>query len=426
MQSTGDTALFAILVTGFVAVMSWMFWERARHTKNLQSIPCRIVINGIRGKSSITRLVAGGLRRDDGLVVAAKTTGTAARFIYPQGREVPLKRRYGVVNVIEQVGVVERAAGLRANVLVAECMAVQPTLQELNQQVLIQATLVVISNVRADHLDEMGPSLDDVARSLALSMPHDGIVVTGERERFGILAEEATRRNTAIYYADPDTVTDDEMAGFTWITFKENVAIALLVAHLCGVPRHHALQGMYEAAPDPGVLRVDAFTRGNRLLHAVNLFAANDPESTLMNYDLLRQRGLIQRHVVVVINCRPDRVERNMQMGDIVATLDPDRVVVIGTPTRSAEQAVAPSHRDRVERIDGDHDGEYLLDLITRDLPDTGVSIVMIGNIHGMGEVLLHAMHTDQQPIRDNDLDLEMALLTSDTPTVPIPLQDIA
>ena len=47
------------------------------------------------------------------------------------------------------------------------------------------------------------------------------------------------------------------MRGFSWFTFKENVAIALAVADLLGVDRDVALQGMYDAPPDPGVLSVE-------------------------------------------------------------------------------------------------------------------------------------------------------------------------
>jgi poly-gamma-glutamate synthase PgsB/CapB len=392
-----NVALYLLLVAGFVVVIGWMVVERARHQRNLDAIGLRVVVNGIRGKSSISRLIAGALRGSTH-VVAAKTTGTAARFIYPGGREVPIKRVNKVVNVIEQVGVVERAANLRATALVAECMAVQPQLQELNQDVLIRANLVVISNVRADHLEEMGPTLEDVARSLSRSMPRRGICVTAERKLFHILEEEAHARRTALYYADPDDVTDEEMAPFTWITFKENVSIALMVAQLCGVDRKTALMGMYAAAPDPGALRIDVFKRHGRAYQAVNLFAANDPDSTLMNLNLLRERGLIQSRMVLVINCRDDRVERNGQMGAIVATINPDRVVIIGSSTKAAHSAVAPSHLDRTEVVEGDCDGELILDLITRDCSDQVTSVVMIGNIHGMGEVLLEALRGEEAP----------------------------
>lgn len=398
MQSattSANTVLYILLVGGFAVVIGWMVTERSRHQRNLNAIGLRIVINGIRGKSSISRLVAGAFR-DSPHIVAAKTTGTAARFIYPGGREVPIKRVNKVVNVIEQVGVVQRAANLRANVLVAECMAVQPDLQELNQQVLIQAHIVVISNIRADHLEEMGPTLEDVARSLARSMPHRGICVTAEKDYFHILEEEAYVRRTALHYANPDEVTDEEMAPFTWITFKENVAIALTVAQLCGVDRQAALEGMYAAAPNPGALRIETFIRDGYVYQAANLFAANDPDSTLMNLRLLRERGLIRQQVTLVINCREDRVERNAQMGAIVATIDPDRVIIIGSSTKAAFAAIAPSHQDRAEVVEGDCDGELVMSLITRGAQSQETSIVLIGNIHGMGEVLLDAMRGEE------------------------------
>ena len=41
-----------------------------------------------------------------------------------------------------------------------------PALQEINQTKLIRSTIGVLCNVREDHLAEMGPTLDDVARSL--------------------------------------------------------------------------------------------------------------------------------------------------------------------------------------------------------------------------------------------------------------------
>ena len=103
-------------------------------------------------------------------------------------------------------------------------MAVLPELQEINERKLVRSTIGVISNVREDHLDEMGPTLDDVARSLARSMPVGGVCVTAERERLHILQEEADKRDCELVVVDPESVRDDEMQRFRWITFKENVA----------------------------------------------------------------------------------------------------------------------------------------------------------------------------------------------------------
>ncbi|WP_405616496.1 poly-gamma-glutamate synthase PgsB [Streptomyces sp. NBC_01508] len=366
--------------------------EQRRHFTNLNRIPTRVLVNGIRGKSSITRLCAGALRGGD-LTTVAKTTGTAARFIHPDATEEPVYRKFGIANVVEQIGIVRRAASYNPDALVIECMAVMPALQEINQSKLIRSTIGVLCNVREDHLAEMGPTLDDVARSLSRSMPEDGICVTAEKDRFDILQEEADARNCQLIYADPETVSDEELRGFSWFTFKENVSIALKVAELLGVERETALQGMYDAPPDPGVLSVERYlTPDGKRLRFANVFAANDPESTLMNINQLLDLGAIARPLNVVINCRPDRVERNGQMGEIVPGLQPDQVFVIGHPAKSAIDAIPAEWRSRAVDLGGDKRDpeEFMRELLSRLGPDS--SLVAIGNIHGQGELLLEQL----------------------------------
>ena len=249
------TYLFTLYVLGCALVLLAGIIEQRRHYRYLHSIPRRIVVNGTRGKSSITRLCAGALR-GGGLVTVAKSTGTAARLIAPDGREEPVYRKFGLANLVEQIGIVRRAAAHRPDALVIECMAVLPDLQEVNERKLIQSTICVISNVREDHLAEMGPTLDDVARSLSRSMPFGGICVTAERELMPVLREEAGRRSTALIPVDPESVTDSEIRRFPYIAFKENVAIALAVAELAGIDRSTALSGMIAARPDPGTVTV--------------------------------------------------------------------------------------------------------------------------------------------------------------------------
>ncbi|WP_406725989.1 poly-gamma-glutamate synthase PgsB [Streptomyces sp. GD-15H] len=421
---------FALLVCCVLLLVAGIV-EQRRHYAALHSIPSRVLVNGIRGKSSITRLCAGALRGGD-LTTVAKTTGTAARFIHPDATEEPVYRKFGIANVVEQIGIVRRAAAYRPDALVIECMAVMPALQEVNQSKLIRSTIGVLCNVREDHLAEMGPTLDDVARSLCRSMPQDGICVTAEKDRFDILQEEADARNCKLIYADPETVTDEELRGFSWFTFKENVAIALVVADLLGVEREVALQGMYDAPPDPGVLSVERYVteEGKRLAFA-NVFAANDPESTLMNINQLLDLGAISRPLNVVINCRPDRVERNGQMGEIVPDLQPDNVFVIGHPAKSAIDAIPAEWRDRAVDLGGDRRDahEFMPELLGR--MSDGSSLVAIGNIHGQGEELLEylaELPADETPDAEQPADPGQPSATERTapgPAVAVPAQQV-
>ncbi|WP_411103044.1 poly-gamma-glutamate synthase PgsB [Streptomyces sp. cmx-4-9] len=381
--------LYCVLLACCLIMLVAGIVEQRRHFANLDRIPHRVLVNGIRGKSSITRLCAGALR-GGGLLTVAKTTGTAARFIHPDATEEPVYRKFGIANVVEQIGIVRRAAAYQPDVLVMECMAVMPALQEINQSKLIQSTIGVLCNVREDHVAEMGPTLDDIGRSLSRSMPHGGICVTAEKERFHVLQEEADARDCTLVYADPETVSDEELRGFSWFTFKENVAIALTVAELLGVDRQTALQGMYDAPPDPGVLSVERYVApGGKRVRFANVFAANDPESTLMNINQLLDLGAVDRPLHVVINCRPDRVERNGQMGQIVPALMPEKVFVIGHPAKSAIDAIPAEWRSRAVDLGGDQrDGETFMHELLGHLGESS-SLVAIGNIHGQGEILL-------------------------------------
>lgn len=384
------TFLYVVLLTASAAMLAAGIAEQRRHYRHLDSIPTRVLVNGIRGKSSITRLCAGALR-GGGLVTTAKTTGTAARFIHPDGSEEPVYRKFGIANVVEQIGIVRRAAAYRPDALVIECMAVMPDLQEINQSKLIRSTIGVLCNVREDHLAEMGPTLDDVARSLSRSMPVGGICLTAEQDRLHILQEEADKRDCELIAVDPESVTDAEMRRFSWITFKENVAIALAVAELLNVNRQLALEGMWAAPPDPGVLQVHQYRAGRRLLCFANVFAANDPESTLMNIDQLRRQGAITDPLHVIINCRPDRVERNGQMGALIPKIAPERVVLIGEPTRSARAAIPSEWHDRVVDLGGSRSPRDLLRGIVGGV-GRQASLIAIGNIHGQGELLIEEL----------------------------------
>ena len=136
-------------------------------------------------------------------------------------------------------------------------------------------------------------------------MPVGGVCVTAEREHIEVLRAEAAKRGCRLVEVDPESVTDEEMRGFGWVTFKENVAIALAVAELLGVARRPALQGMWAAPPDPGVLSVREYAvNGKRLARS----PTSSPPTTRVDLDeraQLLERGDIRRPLHVVINCRP-------------------------------------------------------------------------------------------------------------------------
>lgn len=110
-----------------------LIFEKRRNEKNLKKLKIRVNVNGIRGKSTITRLIT-AILKEAGYKVVGKTTGTAARILYwNQEEEEEIKRKPRGVSISEQIRVVNKAAKVGAEALVCECMAVRPDYQKVFQ-----------------------------------------------------------------------------------------------------------------------------------------------------------------------------------------------------------------------------------------------------------------------------------------------------
>jgi poly-gamma-glutamate synthase PgsB/CapB len=364
--------------------------EGLRHRRNLRRIPIRIHVNGTRGKSSVTRLIAGGLRAG-GIVTFAKTTGSAACMILPDDSEYPIYRPAGP-NIIEQVRVVDTAADLGAQVLVVECMAVQPLLQSLSELRLVRATHGVITNVREDHLDVMGPSEDDVALALAGSIPVRGKLFTATERHRDVLERVAAERGSeliAVDEADFQKVTDEELRGFSYLEHRANVALALRVCAELGVDRETALRGMWSSAPDSGALSIHELEFFGRRLFFANGLAANDPESSGRIWHAVNEMLPDVERRIALFNCRVDRPDRSRQLGEACVEWHPaDSYVLMGTGTYIFARAATQRGLDVrklviVENREPPEIFEALLERAGRS------SLIMgLGNVHGRGEDL--------------------------------------
>ena len=379
------------LVTGGLAagLAGYWVWETRRHQRYLRRIPARVHVNGTRGKSSVTRLIAAGLRAGSRRTFA-KTTGTMARMILPTGDEVDVFR-VGRPNIIEQTRIVRRAVEAEAEVLVIECMAVNPELQVIAEDRLIRSTVGVITNARADHLDVMGPTVDDVARVLAQTIPKRGWLFTAERERAGILKQVARERGSQMQVVEGTDVTSAELDGFSYIEHADNIALALAVCSHLGVGRATALAGMQRTTPDPGALRVHTVRTDRGRVSFVNAFAANDPDSTLMIWRRLSlHEDAGSRRRIVLANCRGDRVQRSEQIADLVATaLDADHVVLTGQDTHAvASRATARGlPGERLTDLGG-MDATAIFDRLL-ELAGERAVVFGVGNIVGLGEEIV-------------------------------------
>ncbi|OYD15413.1 poly-gamma-glutamate synthase PgsB [candidate division WOR-3 bacterium JGI_Cruoil_03_44_89] len=375
--------LFIICI--FLIFLVYSIWEYRRHRENLKALAIRVLVNGSRGKSSVTRLIAAGLRAG-GIRTFAKTTGTAPRMIYPDGKEKPINRR-GNANIIEQKRIAREAVIEEAEAIVFECMSLRPELQRIEGNKMVDPTLYVITNVRNDHLDVMGPTVYDSARFMMASVPKNSVVFTAEGKIFTTLKREGDRLGIRIVSADADGVSDEEMGGFGYIEHRENVALALSVLGYLGVDEKKALSGMYNATPDPGALRIYRIKESGKEIHFINAMAANDPDSVKL---IWVKMGKNYEHKLVLINCRADRIERSRQFADLCAReLPADGYILTGYRTKVFKKR-ALSLGIAVEKIH-DLEGRSVPDIyeevlsISRD----GTLIFATGNIVILGHEIV-------------------------------------
>jgi len=386
------------VITSLLLVLAIV--ERIIHVHRLNKIPVRIHISGTRGKSSVTRLLAAALRHA-GKKTAAKTTGTLARMILPDGSEVPVYRPAGA-NIIEQKRIVNTAYHMGCEVLIVECMALQPILHWISESKLVHATHGVITNARADHLDVMGPEEIDVAKALAGMIPVKGKLFTAERKNLEVLAMATQDRKSSLHAVtaeDVAAVTPAELAGFSYTEHAENVALALKVLQDLGLSREQAIAGMWQAKPDPGALTESVINFFGRRIIFINGFAANDPESTEKIWNMAHAKYTNVDRTVAVFNMRADRPSRTMQIAkDTTFWHHAERVVLIGTGAYLFARMAGKTDFDTSRFVFADQMGvEEIFESIL-EASGRNSLVVGMGNIGGPGLPLVRFFHNRALP----------------------------
>jgi poly-gamma-glutamate synthase PgsB/CapB len=346
-----------ITISLWAALVGYFILEFFFHRRVLNRIPVRIHVNGTRGKTSVVRLIAAGLRAG-GIRAYAKCSGTLTSVTDDAGNEFPVFR-FSKPNIIEQIRVLRRLSHSSPEAVVMECMALQPRFQSLTETHMVRATHGVITNARRDHLDVMGPTGLDVAWALAGSTPVKARLFTAESEYIDVFQEAANDRGSSVRQiteAEVDAIPHETLMRFRYQEHAENVALSLAVCEELGVSRDVAIDGMADLAPEPGATQIYKLDFHSRELVFVNAFAANDPESTRRIWERVVERFREEDGYrrIAVVNCRADRPQRSREIAVAAAEWSrTDHFIVIGSGTilflREASRLGIPPERLTVE-----------------------------------------------------------------------------
>lgn len=370
-------------------------------------MPRRIAVAGTRGKSGVTRLVAAGLRAS-GARVLAKTTGSKPVLILPDGSERELARPGGA-SIREQVRLVSLAAELGADTLVAEMMSIGAECLAAESRRILRPGILAITNVRLDHLDEMGRTRDAVARTIAAAVPPGAAVLLPEEELHPAFMAAAARAGSALRPVGraetehPDGATPRLRLG----EFEPNLRLANAVLASLGVDEATARRGLAGAAPDFGALRAwrGRFGSGSREALCVSAFAANDPASSAAALDRIRERlPLGGRPLAGLLSLREDRGDRTVQWVRAAGEgffRGFAAVVLVGPTARAALRRFRGAAAAGEARFScGPGPGPAaIMDHVFAAVPGEPV-VVGLGNIVGWGERLVRHW-TDKGTVHD-------------------------
>ena len=373
-----------ILVVLLSIIIILAIIEQYLHNRSLNKIATRIHVNGSRGKSSVVRLIAAGLRAG-GLNTIAKTTGTSARIINNDGTDTKIHRLRSA-SIGEQVKLIRGFSKKKPDVVIFECMAVQPQYQWISEHKMIKSDISVITNARLDHIDEMGINLNHIARSLSNTIPFNKTIICNDGEEKKVFKDVANDRGSKFISTSPNIIDNSTMERFCFIEHKENVAIALTVCTHLGVSPEQALDGMVSTQPDPGALIVSDLVIDGTHKTFISAFAANDPQSTLMVLKLIKKQ-FSKKKITVFLNTRIDRIYRTKQLINLLYNkFIPSEIIIRGDHINQITSEYKNNNQTTVIEFSTDQQMKKIINAFKRSDGDV---IIGIGNIVGWGERFL-------------------------------------
>lgn len=377
--------------------LTYLAAEKVRLERARRRVPRRVAVTGTRGKSGVTRLVAAGLRAS-GARVLAKTTGSKPMVILPDGSEREIAR-LGPASIREQVRLLEMAASQHADTLVTEMMSIGEEALAVESRRILRPAALLVTNVRLDHLDEMGRDREAIARTMSAAVPELAEVFMPAEEAHAAFEAAAARRRSALHRVVPGAANAGS-PGDTALPpgeFEPNRRLAWAVLGALGLDEPTIERGFRAASPDAGSLRIVAGAFGDPPLPAtcVSLFAANDPASSQaalrQALDAVKRGG---RPLVGLLALREDRGDRTLQwvraakegfFGDFAS------VFLAGPTARAAlkkiGRAAGGPDRPRYD-LAGGRAPAAMMGRIVSSVEGEPI-VVGLGNFVGLGEALV-------------------------------------
>lgn len=357
-------------------LLAWLSWQSWHHRQQLKKIRWRIHIAGSRGKTTTTRLIGAALRQD-GHRVLVKTTGTVPLVILPDGTEQPWKR-WGPATITELIRLVRLANRYEVDILVLESMAIAPEYLWASERYLVQASHVVVTNVRQDHTEVLGEHPEAMAQALSLLIPSaQNVFLTQEAAR-SLLTDKARALNNTLHIVPAPL--DNPL--------RANECLATAVCLSLGLEKAVIKRGFQHAGRDPGGFQIQALTLQDKTFLFHDAFSCNDLVSLKQLWEAYAQDDL----PTVFFNPRADRPDRTQEFLQFLPQLHESLVIIYNGKRLPRWLKLSSQTKARIYCIEAQGSPETVLNTMVSYVQ--GTQVWGVGNYAGVGQKISDYLRT--------------------------------
>jgi poly-gamma-glutamate synthase PgsB/CapB len=315
----------------FPLVLALLALESIVVRRDVNRLRRRVHVGGTRGKSSVTRYIAAGIR---------------PTLIRADGSGELIKRRGGP-RVQEQFHIIHQAVRHGIDNLILECMSITPELQTVETRGF-QPHVFVLTSIRDDHREHLGCP-EEQAAAMCSAIPWRSLVITDDLAHRDVIDRTASARNSRVVFVTDKNVKPgkDCPSG----VFPTNVALALRACEELGFDSHTSLTGILKEASHQcdKMVHLDL---GGVEVQFVNGFAVNDIESSQQFLDYWRARvSEPSWQLMIMLNTRADRPLRSSLFAAWLGRMNNlSKVILLGDHTAYTRHALTSAglNSDRI------------------------------------------------------------------------------
>ena len=341
-----------------------LFTRGRAHRRYLDTIDTKIVVSGVRGKSSTVRRLDDVFNRR-GYDTLTKITGNHPKLVrngdvIPIERSGPYTTLYENINVVREFGP-QLESYTPEDVAIFENQGITEYTTRLINERFVDPDVVVLANVRQDHQDTLAKEVRDIARVFARTIPPGTAVINGEQNPVlaEYMREEIQQQGATIR----DVTIPEDQRGRIGAETVYATNDVLRVLEMEPVPEEQlnayldAIQPRWVAVP------------GGRVFNGAEI---NDIEST----EAIREALAGDNYVLPFVYLRADRRSRTASFVNYLNTLA-DRDLIRRARAGGADTGV---FADRVDVPVTEHDRTEDAGAVLEEMLAEGYPVVLMGN----------------------------------------------